>query len=255
MQMIHFIGDGILDNFYKLGDKKKDLRDEVSRLGFDVNNYAVDGAKMSSIIKGIEPRDELKKNRHYPYPIQKDGKMYPLKSLLNFKKLCGDKAKDDMVVISIGGIDIKSKMKYVLLGADKLVKEVATDDFKANYRSLLKEATENFNKVIIISVYLPYLGIGSSHGMYTPFSRPVIEKWNKFIKGMAKEFNVSIFDLSETLNPSDRSHYSDSDDTRISDKTSKCIAECLSNIFSSYQQNKVYSAPNLDSTKIIVKQN
>ena len=137
MNTIYFLGDAILDNFYWLSDKKKDLKEEVTSLGFDVINYAVDDTRMVDIFNGIQPKETLKKSRKYPYPIQKDGKIYPLKSLLNFKQICGQ--RDDMVVISIGGIDIQSKKLNLLLGADKLINSVVTEELKTSFRKLFKQ--------------------------------------------------------------------------------------------------------------------
>jgi hypothetical protein len=253
MKTIFFVGDAILDNFYWLSDKKRDLKDEVGRLGFEVVNYAVDNIKMSNILEGIEPTETLKQSRSYPYPVQKDNKIYPLKSLLNFKKSFDSKSRDDMVVISIGGIDVQSKMIHALLGPDHLVNAVATDEFKSNFRTLLKQTSEKFDKVVLVSIYLPYLGKGSKYGLYAPFSRALIERWNKFVKGMAREFNISVLDLSRTLNTSERSHYSEVDDTRISNKSNKCVAECISYIFNNYKGSRIYYAPNNNSSKIIVE--
>lgn len=140
-------------------------------------------------------------------------------------------------------------MFNAILGADNLISSVVTQEFKMNFRKLLKQVTDNFSKVVLVSIYLPYLGTGSSHAIYTPISKTVIEKWNKFVTGIAREFDIPILDLSRTINPGDRSHYSTIDDTRASDKSSKCIAETISYIFHNYNGSRIYYATDINSSK------
>ena len=252
MRTIYFVGDAILDNFYWLNDKKRDLKEAVTSLGFNVINYAVDETKMSNIFSGIEPKDELKKSRLYPYPVQKDGKIYQIKSLLKFLEVHGSN-KDDMVVLSIGGLDVQANGTKIFFGIDNMIGSMANEEFANTFKKLLKILCSKFDKVLLLSVYLPYLGTGASHGIYSPFCGVVVKKWAKFINSLAKELGISILDINRMINPYDRTHYSQIDDTRIGDKISKCIAECIKVVNLNYEPGKVYYTKGLDYSKISVE--
>lgn len=261
---IYLLGDAILDNYHTLSNREQDLRKDISDLGFTVHNYAVDDVKVVDVINGITPREIYTKSRSYPYPIQKDGKMYPLKyvtSIIGVNRFftpvyagidTSEIRPESMIVISIGGNDIHSKVKSVLLGFEYFINSVITPEFIANYRKVIETAKSSCHKIVLVSIYLPYLGLGSSYGVFTPFGKPVMERWHKFIHGLGREYNIPVLDLSRTLNVGERSHYGN-DDTRVSNVASKCIADCIAYIYSHYQGYRVYYAPNLDATKIVAE--
>lgn len=266
--VVHLLGDAILDNYYNLADQKRDLKCELSELGFSVNNCAVDDVKVTDIINGLTPRTLYTNSRSYPYPIKEDGKMYPLKSVLSaigvnrsFSSVyCGIRAQistgtitqDNMVVISMGGNDIHDKMRSVLLGAEYFINSVTTKSFVANFKKIIETACSVCDKVILVSIYLPYLGTGSKYAIYSPFANPVINKWNKFIRGIAQEYNIPVLDLSRTINVGTRQHYG-KDETRLSNIANKCIAKCLAHIYSHYDGYHIYYAENCDPATIKVE--
>lgn len=264
--VIHLLGDAILDNYYRLSDQNRDLKKELTDLGFTVNNCAIDDVKVADIINGIVPQEIYTKSRKYPYPIQRDGKMYPLKSVLDnigvnksFTSVYSNvqpqtigksiTPQDDMVVISMGGGDIYSKVKSLLLGGEYFINSVTTTKFVGDFKKVIEAVQKGCSKIVLVSIYLPYLGTGSSYGIYTPFSNTVLHKWHKFINGIAKEYNIPVLDLSRTLDIGNRTHYGN-DDTRVSNVSNKCIADCLSYIYSNYDGYKIYSAPNCTISKI-----
>ena len=48
----------------------------MGQIGYNVNNYAVDESCLNNIINGIIPQNVYQKDRSYPYPQHKDGKLY-----------------------------------------------------------------------------------------------------------------------------------------------------------------------------------
>jgi lysophospholipase L1-like esterase len=266
--VIHLLGDGILDNFSRLPNPNQDLRKELIDLGFDVNNCAIDDVRVVDIMQGLVPGEQYTKARSYKYPTQKDGKMHPMKSVLAaigvnkaFKPVySGISApsrdltplNDNMIVISMGGNDVQDKIRSILFGVESFIQAVVTQEFTRNFKKVLDIAKTNCGKIVLISIYLPYLGNGSSYGMYSPFATKVMERWHKFIHGIAKEYNIPVLDLSRTLNVGDRTHYG-TEDTRLSNVSSHCIAACLSHIHSHYTGYKTVFAPNCDISKITIE--
>lgn len=266
--VIHLLGDAILDNYYSLSDRSRDLKKELTDLGFTVNNCAVDDVKVANIINGIVPNEKYTKSRSYPYPIEAGGKMQPLKSVLdsigvtkaftsvysNIQPQAIGKSvqNDDMVVISMGGGDIYDKIKSILLGGEYFINSVLTPEFIANFRKVIDGVRKSCSKIVLVSIYLPFLGTASSYALYSPFATTVMNKWNAFINSIAKEYNIPVLDLSRTLNIGTREHYG-TDDTRVSNVSNKCMAECLAYIHSHYSGHHIYYCPNCDSSKIIVE--
>ena len=242
---IYLLGDAILDNFYWLSDKKQDLKKELTDIGFEVNNYAVDNTKVNNIINGIVPSEIYTKTRSYPYPVS-DGKLLPLDFLSKDMGITGpfksfyNNDKSQMVVLSMGGNDIYSNISKILLGPERFVNSILTSDFITDYEKVIYNILSKCNKIILVSIYLPYLGVGSAYGLYSPMSKPIIEKWNKFIYTVGKKFKIPILDLSKTLNVGNRDHYG-TDDTRVSNLTNKCMAKCIQYISKNYAPGIYYS--------------
>jgi hypothetical protein len=248
---IYLVGDAILDNFYWLKDKNQDLRKELSDLGHVVNNYAVDNTKVINITNGIAPKDIYVNSRPYPYPTNKDGNLVPMELISKDTGISShfmsyyNTNKNDIVVLSMGGNDIYSNISKILLGAEGFVNSILTENFVKDYEHVIYSILNKCSKIILISVYLPYLGVGSAYGLYSPMSKPIIEKWNKFIFSVGKKFKIPILDLSRTLNVGNREHYG-TDDTRVSNLTNKCIAKCIDHISKNYTPGIYYSPDFID---------
>ena len=253
---IYLIGDGILDNFKYLNNKEQDLRKEISMLGYEVYNFAKEEMKVIDVINGYLLNDKQIKSRNYPYQVDKsDNILYPLKLLSNdkfssiYNNIPSNKCNDNMAVISIGGNDVNNRFTNILLGVDYFINAILTTEFKENYESIIKSVQRNCKKIILISMYLPYLGVGSSYGKYINYSTSIMGKWNDFIYDLAKSYNIPVFDLNKTINNTDRSHYG-TDDTRLSNSSSKCIAKCIKYIYNHYDGHHVYYSTNCNYSKI-----
>lgn len=260
---IYLVGDAILDNYYWLEDKEKDLCKELNDMGYETHNFAVDDLRIIDMFSGVKPRDIYRKSRPYEYPVEKDGKLHPLKLLKNsigvnrgFAPVQGrinsfvNKPKiNNYVVVSMGGIDISDKLVHILLGIKHFVRAVLTTDFIDNYENVLNAVDSTTDKIVLISMYLPYLGPNSKYGKYSGFAKPVLKEWHDFVFQMAKKHNIPVLDLSRTLDYNDRTCYSN-DETRVSNKSNKCIAECISHICKNYKGFGIYYAPNLNVSHI-----
>lgn len=265
---IYLLGDAILDNFHCLSDKERDLKKELSDMGYEVVNYAIDEMKVSDIINGIIPNEIFKTARSYPYPIEKDNKMYALQALskrinknksftsvydgVGIKPIGKEQASDNMVVISMGGNNVRSNVMGILLGTDYFINSIITKEFIADYEKIIETVRSSCEKIVLVSIYLPYLGQGSSYGIYSGLAKPAMDKWHEFLNKMAIKYNIPVLDLDKSFNTSDRSHYG-TIDSRPSNKSNKCIADCISYIYSHYDGYHVYSAPGLDYSKIMVE--
>ncbi len=249
---IYLIGDGILDNFKYLDDKTSDLRQEIADLGYDVHNYAKEEMKVIDVINGYKLDDKQLKLRNYTYQIDvKDSKLYPLKLIQNSKKLTSTLTfNDNLAVISIGGNDVGERFFNIVLGVDYFMGAVITPEFQTNYEKIIESINITCKKIILVSMYLPYLGEGSSYGKYSNFSVVIMKKWNDFIYSLGKKYNIPILDLNKTLDNKNRTHYSTIDDTRLSNVSSKCIAKCIKYIYKHYDGYYTYFSTNCNGSKI-----
>jgi len=261
--VIHLLGDAILDNYAQLRIPENDLRKELSELGFTVNNCAVDEVKVSDILNGIIPKDVYIRGRTYVYPQDKDGKMFPLNSVLStigvnksFVSVYGGihapRGADNMVVISMGGNDIRPHVNKIILGAQYFIGSVVTEKFILDFDKVIEMVKTGCTKIVLVSIYLPYLGVGSSYGLYSPVAKPIINKWNKFIYDMGKKYNIPVLDLSRTLNVGNREHYG-KDDTRVSNISNKCMADAINYIYKNYDNYHIYYCPDCQISNISIE--
>lgn len=249
---IYLIGDGILDNFKYLDDKDLDLRKEIANLGYDVYNYAKEEMKLIDIIDGYKLTDKQLKLRDYLYQIDnRDSKLYPLRLIKNNKKVTSTLThNDNLAVISIGGNDVNERFFNIVMGVDYFMGAVITQEFQNNYQKIIESIKVDCKKLILVSMYLPYLGEGSSYGKYENLSVAIMKKWNDFIYALGKKNDIPVLDLNKTLNNKTRSHYSNVDDTRLSNVSSKCIAKCIKYIYKHYDGYHVYFSTDCNGVKI-----
>lgn len=256
---IYLIGDGILDNFKYLDDKNLDLCKEISNLGYEVHNYAKEEMKVIDVLNGYKLENSQSKLRSYQYQIDsKDSKLYPLKLIQNNKKTTStfnsvytnDNNNDNIAVISIGGNDVNERFFNIVMGVDYFMNAILTPEFQANYEKIIESVNINCKKKILISMYLPFLGEGSSYGKYASYSVCIMDKWNNFIYSLAKKYDIPVLDLNKTLNNKNRSHYSKINDTRLSNVSSKCIAKCIKYIHKHYEGYSIYYSMDCNCLKI-----
>lgn len=259
---IVLVGDAFLDNYHFLESSDVDLKYSLEKLGYKVDNLATQDADVFNIKKGISVSQDHIRNRKYKYNLICD-KLYPFKILADKYKLVDnfpsvnnifeddDDSKDkcDLLVLSIGGNDIKKSSYKLLGGCDFFIASVLTEDFVNNYVDIIKSVKKFCHKVVLISPHIPYLGPGSSYGIFGNISGPIISRWTSFIKNLAIKFDIPVIDLSLTVDPNNRSHYGIAD-IYPGNITSRCIAECVSHINKNYHGYSVYYCPNCDFTRI-----
>ena len=255
---IILVGDSILDNFYWLEDKKKDLTYDLEKLGYNVVNFAVDESRLTDVINGIKPREQYSSSRPYPYITDKDGFMRPL-SLINkwwsfdisvLNEISTNTTFSKIIVLSVGGNDLRTSMLYLLSGMDTFFDKVFTKEYIDNYNNLLSELLGYSDRMILVQPYLPYLGESSNYKIFEHLKNEFIRTWFDFTNDLAKKYNIPLLDLSKTFDPYDRSHYG-STEIEPSNKSSLCIANCISHINKNYEGYKIYYAPNCGEIKIL----
>ena len=261
---IYLIGDGILDNYRSLTNKELDLKQEISNLGYVVHNYAIDEIKLTEVVNGFIPSKLLITGRNYDYVLDKEGKFSPLLELTkktnpnksftsvyqNFASVEPKKQPNNMAVISIGGADVGLRMFNIAFGIEYFINAILTEEFINNYEKLIRTVENTCKKIILVSMYLPYIGPNSSYGKYASYASSIMNKWHDFLYGLAKKHNIPVLDLNRTLDNKNRLHYG-IDDTRTSNISSKCIAKCLTYIYDNYNGHYIYYAPNCNAAKII----
>lgn len=264
--VIILLGDSILDNYNNIPNKERDLKKELNDLGFMVNNYAVTGSLLQHLIDGIDPKYHTIEPRFYP--AENDGKVYPLKLLINrhnsgFKSLYGNlgirpiglnttsTTDNELAVLSIGGNDLKVGPYRIVLGFDYFYNSVVNPDFIDKYETLIIDITKQCPRLLIVCMYLPYMGSGSFYATFSNFADTLITKWYLFLKDLAKKYNLPILDLSRTLDRNNKNHYGVSE-VDLSNISNKCLADCISFIYHNYDGHHEYYAPNCDISQIQV---
>lgn len=255
---IILLGDAILDNFYWLNNPREDLSHALTQLAFRVDNYAVDETKVSNFLNGLKPNSLYTMSRTYPYTIDKDNRLNQMTRFLDhfpqqtgFASVYGSRQDNEhMVVLSLGGNDVQAQVSRVVLGFNFMINSILTEQFVQNYQSILHNIKRRCAKIVLISLYIPYLGKNGSYAHFSKHAKKMTTHWNNFLHSMAEMFNIPILDLSRTIDPSNRSHYSDKSDTHMSDVASACMAECLAHIYQHYTGFATYYAPGCRSADI-----
>jgi len=254
---IFLLGDGIVDNFNWLEDKSRDLRTDLTSKGFTVHNFAVDNTRVPDITKGVSPDRSLCNMRSYNYPLDIDGKLYPLRLLTNtintnkafqpaYNRVLPAEEETNMVVLSVGGNDLNDKTSRMILGFETFIRSVLTEQFKAEYDKVLQMVRSSCCKIVLVSCYLPYMGRGSKYDTWQGSATKMVERWNEFIHSLGEKYNIPVLDLNRTFDIYDRSHYGLTE-IRASNKSSKCIADCLAYIYKHYRGYHAYYAPSCGS--------
>lgn len=186
---VYLIGDGILDNYFWLENKERDLKKELSILGYSTHNFAIEEMKVTDVVNGIIPSQKHQKARSYSYQITRDNKLFCLEELgsksngnISFTPLYGNflsfsekKEIDGLTVISIGGNDINASFSNIFMGINYFMNAILTKEFVKDYETIIETSKRHCKKVMLISIYLPYLGPNSSYGNYARFAEPIIK--------------------------------------------------------------------------------
>lgn len=246
---ITLVGDTTLDNFNYLKNKNNDLCHCLKAEGFKVVNVAVFGSKLNDLLNGCNINEKHKK-RKYCYDIGEDGRVKQLKLFSN-KKNCTlsnkhDKSKiHDMTVLSIGGHDLENDPMKIIRGIDCYVESILTATYERHYDQILSKITSLSHKTLLLTIYLPYAGVGSIYYLFNSIAKNVVTKMNNFIIKKAKQHGVPVFDLFKSVDSSQRSCFG-TQDLYLSDTSCVKLAKCIEKIYKYYKGHRVYYAKNLD---------
>lgn len=230
---IALIGDSVLDNFYWLENNNSDLKYELENRGYNVNNFAVDESRLENIISGIIPNPVYVNSRSYPYPID-DYKVNPLELIKN--------TKNDVIVCSIGGNDMRANIMTLFCGIDAFINRTFTQNFMNKFNNLLLTLVNKASKVILVSVYIPYLGKGSPYAMVNGMHTTIYERIRNIYYDLGKKYNIPVIDLSLTFDPFNRAHYG-STEIEPSNLSNTTIANLIDYVTKNYRGYNVYYAP------------
>ena len=160
-----------------------------------------------------------------------------------------DGTNSDMVVISAGGNDLQVDVMRILFGVEYFFNSVVSGEFISDYERIIEKSKEEGRKVVVVCMYLPYLGKGSTYGTFESLAVSIVDRWKQFVLPLAKKHNIAVLDLSRTLDSKVRENYGTSD-LQTSNRTNKCIARCLEYIYANYNGFGVYFAPDCDVSNI-----
>ena len=252
---IMLVGDSVLDNFYWLTNKKRDLKQQLEdmRVSKDSNiyNFAVDESETKDILPGKVPSHQYQYERNnegmegYPVDIQ-DGKVYPIKLVEEIVEKYPN--SDNVVILSVGGNDgrvtlplLMDKTKTFQNVVDKMINA----GFKDNFIKIVETFTKLKIKLVVVMVYKPYglliPGRGNDVNSLYDFFRD-------FYNETCKKYKLPLIDLSVTFNYKDPTHYGEGNGIspiEPSNKSSQFIADLISNVITDFNfrkdEAKVYS--------------
>jgi hypothetical protein len=264
---IHLIGDAILDNYQWLTDTKSDLKNTIVSLGYEVHNHAEEGARITNLIEGIRLSNHHGKTRSYSYRPEKDGKLYPL---LSFSKASGGKAfisaygnldlnvtrakmeKEHLVVLSLGGNDIMDHSASIILRSEATMETLIAGKIGSTYQQIIQQLLQQTRKIILVTLYVPYLGNGASYYIKKNIANLVADKWNRFILKMGSQFDLPVIDLRRTLDENNRAHFGTLD-TQLGDLPNECLAQGINYIARNYKGHRVYYYEDCDLDRLKVE--
>lgn len=239
--IVVLLGDSVLDNFYWLTNSSQDTAYVLASCGYTVYNWAVDESTVVDVLNGIKPNSIYQAARAYPYPTVA-GIVRPLALL--------ETITPDLVVLSIGGNDFRAELSALRWGPDYFLQVILNQSFVANYHELLKRIKSRTSKIILVGIYLPYLGSGSAYAGLSPFQEKLVIHVRQFYQMMARTYDLPLLDLSRTFNPLVRAHYG-STEIEPSNLSTFCLSQCLHHIYHHYAGYKVYYAPECGPQLII----
>jgi hypothetical protein len=249
---LYLIGDGILDNFL-WSEKKQDLKFLLSEKKINVFNYAVDGATLENFFSGYKPNSKSLEERNYPYNLNSK-KVQNCSELLlldsNIESFYDLNRKDIFYVLSLGGEDIKSKYLNFIFGVEKFIKSIFTKTFFDSYSKVLEKLINKNQKIILVSIYIPYSEKGSLYEKYSHIGDKLLKKWMKFLCLLGKKYNLPVIDLGNSIDRKDQSYYVKNVPDRLSLKSYHILSDLIEYITNHYHGFNVYLSKN---NKIIKK--
>ena len=268
---IILMGDSVLDNFYWLKDKTKDVRQQLLDTydnKIKVTNLAVDESTSDDVLYGMDPSftyiDARKNNGLDPYPIdENDGdKVNPLliaKQMIEKKDIKLNVAENEIkptVVLSVGGNDVRVllfnfNMQTIMEGLMK---------FEQNLQLLIEKILFDLNlNLILVLCYEPYKDFVGDYGIQRQQLLQIFNIGATKMFELSETYSLPIIDLSRTFNTYDRSHYG-STSIEPSNKSGQFIVDLIQFINNNFpfksntKTSKIYYGIKGDDGKGIVQQ-
>lgn len=230
------VGDSLVDNYKCFPNK--DLKTELTGMGYNVENLGVENCTLETLINGVVPSS----GRFYPYKTDNDGKSRPL-------DIIEKKTKIDCVVLSIGFNEINKNYMFLLNGTESLLKNVFTTKFKTNIVYIIKKIKEKCDKIIVITPYSPYMGQESPYNALTKYKNELYSSINDFYCSICREYNIPVLDLSRSIDLNNREHYGNSE-LELNDTTNNLIAKSIDAIVTKYDGHRVYFSEDFESLTV-----
>mmetsp|Transcript_59750 Transcript_59750/g.98643 ORF Transcript_59750/g.98643 Transcript_59750/m.98643 type:complete len:679 (+) Transcript_59750:31-2067(+) len=272
---IILMGDSVLDDFYWLQDKTKDVRQQILDTYHNrvkCTNLAVDESTSDDVLYGTNPLfvyvDARKEFGLAPYPTDKNnaGKVEPLKILkrmIDSKEVVVDVDTNThikpTVVLSIGGndgrvllFDFTFNLQNIAEGMNKL-----QQNFDTIVQTLLYELNVN---VIAVVVYEPYSDFAAGFNISRDQLLQIFELGANNIFALAEMYALPVIDLSRTFDPFDRTHYG-STSIEPSNLSGQFIVDLIHFVHEDFEFNasvktsKIYSGLKSDAKGIHKEEN
>ncbi|ETO20713.1 hypothetical protein RFI_16505 [Reticulomyxa filosa] len=217
-------------------------------------NLALDESAISDIINGRKPDDNLvsarEKYQMCPYPVDNSGLLLPLKLLRDAKKnnkfkLFEEKnAISPVVILSIGANDVRKNLKYTKpdLVIEMLQKKV---QFEENMEQIVKMIVNDlrFNLILVLA-YEPHEDCFKEMLHFGREELLDVMEWTAVrMLGLASRNGLPLMDLSRTLNPFERTHYSKTP-FKPSNQSAEMIADLIAHILENYDFKALQEAKN-----------
>ena len=267
---IILMGDSVLDNFYWLKNKKKDVKQQILDTynnNIKVTNLAVDESTSEDVLYGMDPSwtyiDARKQYGLEPYPIDKNNydKVCPLdiaEKLINENKININVNKNEIkptVVLSVGGNDVRVllfnfNLKEIMNGLNK---------FEINLKEIIEIIINKLKlNLIIVLCYEPYFDFAESYGIKREQLLQIFNIGANKLFNLCNKYNLPIIDLSRTLNPFNRKHYGTTT-IEPSNESGQYIVDLIKYINDNYNFNnkksKIYYGIKQEENGIIEQDN
>lgn len=217
---IILLGDSLLDNFVPIEETIPHVTSKLKELNYNIHDFSIKELTLDQIFTGA--KSDLTGQLIHPL------------SLLNVHGNI-----DDIVVLSIGGNDICNNVFRMILGIDALFEAVLTPQYLDLYCKLIERILESNKRLVLTTLYIPYMGIESSYKSFLPLTEKVVSRWSELIYKMASRYNIAVIDISKMLDCKNKDHYNETG-IHFSEVTGMKIGSCLDYIYQNYEGSKVY---------------
>lgn len=201
---IHLLGDGLLDDSDTNGAYT--VKERLEKSGHSVTHETDLNATVCSLMESLRGSPN---GRNEIFP--------PMYSITRAKR-------EDMIVLSMGGNDVNRNRLKTILGAEIFVNSILNPKFTRCEQYVLEETKRRADRVALISLYLPYMGAGSSYAKYEIVARPVIAGWNRHLESLAERHKIDFIDISKNIDCKNRENYSEKDESRLSRRAMEVVA-------------------------------